>query len=43
MKSRLLTYGAMTAFILMSIIGHLNAADNEQVVKITAKRFEYSP
>ena len=43
MKSRLLTYGAMTAFILISIVGYLIAADNEQVVKITAKRFEYSP
>src|SRR5512139_4145493 len=43
MKSRLLVYGVMTAFILISIGGYLIAAENEQVIQITAKRFEYSP
>ena len=43
MKSGLLIYGAMAAFILISIGGYLIAAENEQVIQITAKRFEYSP
>ena len=42
-KSRLLIYGAVAAFILISIGGYLIAAENEQVIQITAKRFEYSP
>ena len=42
-KSKLLIYGAMAAFILISIGGYLVAAENEQVIQITAKRFEYSP
>ncbi len=42
-KSRLLIYGAMAAFILISIGGYLIAGENEQVIQITAKRFEYSP
>jgi cytochrome c oxidase subunit 2 len=42
-KSRLLIYSAMAAFITISIGGYLIAAENEQVIQITAKRFEYSP
>ena len=42
-KSRLLIYGIMATFIWISIGGYLTAAENEQVIKITAKRFEYSP
>ena len=33
----------MAAFIMMSIGGYLIAAESEQVIQITAKRFEYSP
>ena len=43
MKSTLLICGTITAFILISIGGYLIAAENEQVIQITAKRFEYSP
>ncbi len=43
MKPRLLIYGVMVAFMLTSIGGYIIAAENEQVIKITAKRFEYSP
>ena len=43
MKSRLLIYGAMAVFLLTSISGHLLAAENERVIQITAKRFEYEP
>jgi len=42
-RPRLLIYGAMAALILISIAGTLIAAENEQVIQITAKRFEYSP
>jgi cytochrome c oxidase subunit 2 len=42
-KSRLLIYSAVAAFLLTSIVGYLIAAENEQVIQITAKRFEYSP
>ena len=42
-RSRLLIYGALAAFILLSHGGYLLAAENEQVIKITAKMFEYSP
>jgi cytochrome c oxidase subunit 2 len=42
-KFRLLCYGTMAAFLLTSIGGYLIAAENEQVIQITAKRFEYSP
>ena len=42
-KSRLLIYGATAAFILISAGGYLIAAENDQVIQITAKRFEYSP
>ncbi len=41
--SRLLIHGAMAVFILISVGGYLIAAENEQVIQITAKRFEYSP
>ena len=43
MKSRFVIYGAIASFILISIGGYLIAAENEQVIQITAKRFEYSP
>ena len=43
MKSRFVICGAMAAFILISIGSYLVAAENEQVIQITAKRFEYSP
>ncbi len=43
LKSRLLIYGVMATFIVVVIGGHLIAAENEQVIQITAKRFEYSP
>ncbi len=43
MKPRLLIYGAMAAILLTFICGDLIAAENEQVIQITAKRFEYSP
>jgi len=42
-KSRFLICGAMAAFIFFSIGRHLIAAENERVIQITAKRFEYSP
>ncbi len=43
LKSRALIYGVMATFITVFIGGHLIAAENEQVIQITAKRFEYSP
>jgi cytochrome c oxidase subunit 2 len=43
LKSRLLIYGVMATFIAVVIGGHVIAAENEQVIQITAKRFEYSP
>ena len=43
MKSRFVIYGAMAAFILISIGGDNIAAENERVIQITAKKFEYSP
>jgi len=43
LKSRLLIYGVMATFITVVIGGYLIAAENEQVIQITAKRFEYSP
>lgn len=43
MRSRLAVYVVTAAFIVASIGGYLIAAENEQVIKITAKRFEYSP
>ncbi len=43
MKSRFVIYGAVAAFILISIGGYGLAAENERVIQITAKKFEYSP
>ena len=43
LNSRLLIYGVMATFITVVIGGYLIAAENEQVIQITAKRFEYSP
>jgi cytochrome c oxidase subunit 2 len=43
MRSRLPAYATLAAFIIISVNGHLAAADNEQVIKITAKKFEYAP
>ena len=43
MRLRLLVYGVMAVFIMISISGYPIAAENEQVIKITAKRFEYNP
>ena len=43
MKSRFVIYGAVAAFILISIGGYSLAAENERVIQITAKKFEYSP
>ena len=42
-KSRLLTYGALAGYFLIFISSYLIAAENEQVIQIKAKRFEYSP
>ncbi len=42
-RSRLLICGVVTALILISLGGYLLAAESEQVIKITAKMFEYSP
>ncbi len=43
MRFRLLIYSVMAALIVISIGGYLIAAENEQVIQITAKRFEYTP
>ncbi len=43
LKSRLLIYGIIATFITVVIGGYLIAAENEQLIQITAKRFEYSP
>ena len=43
MKSRLLAYVVLTAVVMMVVGGTLLAAENEQVIQVTAKRFEYSP
>ena len=43
MKSRFLLCGVIAAFILSATCGHLIAAEKEQVIQVTAKRFEYSP
>lgn len=42
-KTKLLIFGAMAAFLLTSVGNYLIAAENEQVIQIMAKRFEYSP
>ena len=43
MKLRFLIYGTFAVFIFIFASGWLVAAENEQVIQITAKRFEYSP
>jgi cytochrome c oxidase subunit II len=43
MRSRLAVYAVVTALIMIFVNGYLIAAENEQVIKITAKKFEYSP
>jgi cytochrome c oxidase subunit II len=43
LKSRFLIYSVMAVFVMISVGGNLIAAENEQVIQITAKRFEYSP
>jgi cytochrome c oxidase subunit 2 len=43
LKSRFLIYVAMAVFVMISIGDYLIAADNDKVIQITAKRFEYSP
>jgi cytochrome c oxidase subunit 2 len=43
LKPRFLIYGVMAVFVMISIGSYLIAAENEQVLQITAKRFEYSP
>jgi cytochrome c oxidase subunit 2 len=40
---KLLIYGAIACLMLTYVGGELIAAENEQVINITAKRFEYSP
>jgi cytochrome c oxidase subunit II len=42
-KSRLLIYGFIATFILISIGGYSIAAEKEQVISIKAKKFEFSP
>ena len=42
-RSRLLIYCALAAFILVALCVDLIAADKEQVIQVTAKKFEYSP
>jgi cytochrome c oxidase subunit II len=42
-KCRYFSCALLAAFILISLSGHLNGAENEKVIKITAKKFEYSP
>ncbi len=41
--SRYLSCGILAAFILISVGSRFAGAENEKVIKITAKRFEYSP
>ena len=41
--SQLLIYGVMATFIGVDNGGHFIAAQDKQVIKITAKRYEYSP
>ncbi len=43
MRIRLLLPLVMVTFIMISIGDFLIAAENEQVIQITAKRFEYNP
>lgn len=43
MRFRFLVYTVMAAFVIISISGYAIAAENEQVIQVTAKRFEYNP
>jgi cytochrome c oxidase subunit II len=43
MTSRLPVYLIAAAFFAASMGGYLIAAENEQVIQVTAKKFEYSP
>ena len=43
MRSRIMICSALVTFFLISIGGNLIAAETEQVIMITAKKFEYSP
>lgn len=43
MSSRLFICAVAAVFIMVVVGGYLIAAENEQVIKITAKKFEYSP
>jgi cytochrome c oxidase subunit II len=43
MRFRSVFHIAVAAFIIIAIGGNLIAAENEKVIKIKAKKFEYSP
>ena len=43
LKPLLLSSGVMVLIFTLVILGQCVAAENEQVIQITAKRFEYSP
>jgi cytochrome c oxidase subunit II len=43
MRSRLPVFLFAAAFVMVLAAGCLIAAENEQTIKITAKKFEYSP
>src|SRR5512144_707014 len=43
MKSRILICCAIAAFVLITLAGYLIQDQKEQVIQITAKKFEYSP
>lgn len=43
MKGKLLGSMVLAAFILFVIGGSLTADESEQVIKVTAKKYEYSP
>ena len=42
-KTRFLIYGVIAVIAMISIGSQLTAAENEQVIQITARKFEYSP
>jgi cytochrome c oxidase subunit II len=43
MRRRLVASSVMAVFIVLAASFHLMAADNGQIIKATAKKFEYSP
>lgn len=43
LRPKFLIYGMLAVLVMISIGSYLAAAENEKVVQITAKRFEYSP